>query len=79
MDNPATFASETVTHVLKSAYKDERTKANTQAIQLAGEFARLFTQEAICRAADEAKKDDDESSLQVVHLQKILAQLMLDF
>ncbi|CAO3641698.1 unnamed protein product [Cunninghamella blakesleeana] len=65
---------------MKSVWKEERTKATNQALQLSSEFFKLFTLEAIHRSAEEAKQQSDLiDEIGVEHLEKITTQLMLDF
>ncbi|KAI8078760.1 centromere protein X [Halteromyces radiatus] len=79
--NETTFSPNTIQAVIKHGWKDTRTKANAQALQLSAEFFRLFTIEAIHRASEEAERStgSSEHDIQVEHLEKILTQLMLDF
>ncbi|ORZ20697.1 centromere protein X-like protein [Absidia repens] len=80
MNDEVTYSTDTVQAVMKSAWKDPRTKANSQAVQLSAEFFKLFTIEAIHRASEEAKQISDRSDeVQVEHLERILPQLLLDF
>ncbi|RUS24031.1 hypothetical protein BC938DRAFT_474229 [Jimgerdemannia flammicorona] len=55
--------------------------ANKDSLQLSAEFIRLFTIEAIHRAADAAQSDPSSSgrTLEAEHLEKVVAQLLLDF
>ncbi|KAI8334199.1 centromere protein X-like protein [Chlamydoabsidia padenii] len=78
--NDTTFSTDTIHAVMKSVWKDPRTKCNAQALQLSAEFFRLFTIEAIHRASEEAQRQTDtDNEVQLEHLEKILPQLMLDF
>ncbi|SAM08177.1 hypothetical protein [Absidia glauca] len=79
-DNETSFSTDTVQAVMKTVWKDPRTKSNAQALQLSAEFFRLFTIEAIHRASEEnARQAEPIEEIQVEHLEKILPQLMLDF
>ncbi|CAO3591663.1 unnamed protein product [Absidia cylindrospora] len=68
MSDEITFSTDTVQAVMKSAWKDPRTKANSQAVQLSAEFFKLFTIEAMNRASEEAKRISEQGDeVQVEH------------
>ncbi|XP_002742025.1 centromere protein X-like [Saccoglossus kowalevskii] len=74
----ATFKQETVAKLLQNAFKDEKTRINSDALELATEYLRIFVAEAAHRAAAQAQA----ASFDVVgieHFEKILPQLLLDF
>ncbi|ORX49089.1 centromere protein X-like protein [Hesseltinella vesiculosa] len=77
-DTSATIAPETMNSIMKTKWKDERTKANNAALQTASEYMRLFTKEAVARAAEQASSEN-KTTITVSHLEKVLPQLMLDF
>ncbi|KAK9761047.1 hypothetical protein K7432_014361 [Basidiobolus ranarum] len=77
------FKPETVHNIFKTVWKESNTKIKPDATSLAAEFLRLFTLEAVHRSAGLSKSeftgDEDMPQLEVEHLEKIAAQLLLDF
>lgn len=75
-----TFPTETIQAVFKNSWKESSTKANKDSIQLSCEFLRLFTTEAVHRAAaGNGRSTDNERRLGTESLEQILPQLLLDF
>jgi len=64
--------------IFKTVWKDGSTKANKDALHLSAEYLRLLTLEAIHRSYEIAEKEGS-TTLDAEHLEKIVAQLMLDF
>ncbi|GAA6028749.1 hypothetical protein JCM8097_007376 [Rhodosporidiobolus ruineniae] len=66
---------------------DPNTRMSAPALQLSAEYLRLFTTEAIHRAAEVAQAEKDAAGedqpglnlLETKHLEKVLAGLLLDF
>ncbi|GFN81915.1 centromere protein x [Plakobranchus ocellatus] len=79
MDSHAlvSFRLKTVREALTQHFKDEKTTLKGNSLALVAELLRLFTKEALTRAADQAKNEGDDR-VTIDHLEKILPQLLLD-
>lgn len=73
-----TFKTETIAKLLQTNFKDEKTKLSSDATKLTAELLKLFVQEAIHRAAKQAK-NEPSNEVTLEHFEKILPQLLLDF
>ncbi|BFZ02572.1 hypothetical protein BsWGS_05611 [Bradybaena similaris] len=73
----ATFKHKTVSDTLHQHFKDKNVTVKGDALDLVTELLRIFTKEALSRAALQAKAEGD-SSVMTEHLEKILPQLLLD-
>jgi len=77
-----TWASDRLT---SAASLDSQTKINEPALHLSAEYLRLFTVEAIHRAAKAAKEEQQKGTraainlIEVKDLQKVAPGLVLDF
>ncbi|XP_076459176.1 centromere protein X-like isoform X2 [Babylonia areolata] len=76
-DHRASFKAKTVQSILQRHFCDDKTKVNTDALNLMTELIRVFTSEAAERSAVQAKKDGSDV-VSVEHVEKILPQLLLD-
>ncbi|GAA5916608.1 hypothetical protein JCM6882_009175 [Rhodosporidiobolus microsporus] len=83
-DHPQ-FKHATVKELFKLA-NEPNTRVSAPALHLSAEYLRLFATEAIHRAAEVAKKEQQEEGrtgqpgmLETKHLEKVLAGLLLDF
>ncbi|XP_030061039.1 centromere protein X isoform X2 [Microcaecilia unicolor] len=74
----ARFKKDTVNKLLHLHFKDERIKVSADALQLMTEMLKVFVQEAVARAARQAKSED-LPTVDLEHLEKVLPQLLLDF
>ncbi|KAI9144138.1 stimulated by retinoic acid 13 [Paraphysoderma sedebokerense] len=81
------FKPETIQEIFKTKFTDSTTKINKDALQTAAEFFRLFTIEALHRSSESClgskrtilASQSGKPKLEIEHLEKNLAQLMLDF
>ncbi|KAF0513132.1 centromere protein X-like protein [Gigaspora margarita] len=81
-EEPITFDTKVLNNIFKTVWKKQKTKVRKDALLLSAEYLRLFTDEAISRAAIVAKKDNLGETLprlEVHHLEKIAPQLRRDF
>ncbi|XP_042880949.1 centromere protein X-like [Penaeus japonicus] len=71
------FSERLIEEFLKSNLDDKKVRISADAIKMVAEIARLIVIEGATRAAHQAKTEGaDTVSLQ--HMEKILAQLLLD-
>ncbi|CAG5118134.1 unnamed protein product [Candidula unifasciata] len=73
----ATFKNKTVSETLEQHFQDKKVTVKGTALELVAELLRIFTKEALSRAALQAKAEGD-ASVMTEHLEKILVQLLLD-
>ncbi|XP_005096596.2 centromere protein X [Aplysia californica] len=73
----ASFKPKTVSSVLKLHLKNEKVTVKKRPLCLVTELMRIFSKEALTRAADQAKNEGD-SQVTLEHFEKILPQLLLD-
>ncbi|CAG8710005.1 17680_t:CDS:2, partial [Cetraspora pellucida] len=72
-EEPITFDTTVLNDIFKTVWKKRKTKARKDALLLSAEYLRLFTDEAISRAAIVAKKDYPGATLprlEAHHLEK---------
>ncbi|XP_046894624.1 centromere protein X isoform X1 [Hypomesus transpacificus] len=72
------FKKETVSKLLNSFFKEEKTKLSGNAALLMAEMLKVFVQEAAQRSLKQADTEDCDQ-VDIEHLEKILPQLLLDF
>ncbi|KAK3777522.1 hypothetical protein RRG08_044812 [Elysia crispata] len=72
-----TFKTKSVNESFKQYFKDEKVTLKGNSLVLVSELLRLFTKEALTRAAHQAKNEGDKR-VTIDHLEKILPQLLLD-
>ncbi|XP_060882288.1 centromere protein X [Labrus mixtus] len=72
------FKKETVSKLLSSFFKEEKTKLSGDAALLVAEMLRVFVQEAAVRSQKQAESEDCDQ-VDIEHFEKILPQLLLDF
>jgi len=81
-DTPA-FRDGTVHEIFKASWFVSGMKVTPVALHLASEYLRLFTVEAVHRAADEAKHNKDPKLpgvfIEVKHLENVAPSLLTDF
>ncbi|KAM0791635.1 hypothetical protein ACM66B_006073 [Microbotryomycetes sp. NB124-2] len=86
MTDAPTYKHELVEEIFKLV-QDRNTRTSPAASQLSAEYLRLFTVEAVQRSAEIFEKDKGQQKgvavgpqlLEVKHLEKIAAGLLLDF
>ncbi|CAL1531322.1 unnamed protein product, partial [Lymnaea stagnalis] len=71
----ATFKTKAVSEVISQHFKDEKVTVKGSALVLVTELLRIFTKEALSRAADQAKNEGDQR-VTIEHLEKVLPQLV---
>jgi len=77
----ATFKDKTIENLMKKS-TSTGSKINESAVKVTGELLRIYSMELLTRAAEQAMKEDGGSSAPLVttdHLEKVLAQFLLDF
>ncbi|CAL1588277.1 unnamed protein product [Knipowitschia caucasica] len=73
-----TFKKETVSKLLTSFFKEDKTRISGDAVVLMTEMIKIFVQEAAVRSQKQAEAEDCEQ-VEIEHFEKILPQLLLDF
>lgn len=69
----------TVEEAVKLGFVDkDKTKISSDAVKLTSEVIKIYILEALERAAQQAKRQD-ESEVAAEHFEKILPQFLLDF
>ncbi|KAK4317827.1 hypothetical protein Pmani_011119 [Petrolisthes manimaculis] len=71
------FSEKLIHEFLKLHFENSKTKINVEAIKLIAEVMQLVVKEGALRAAHQAKVEGSDT-VTVEHLEKILAQLLLD-
>ncbi|XP_047214778.1 centromere protein X-like [Girardinichthys multiradiatus] len=69
------FKKETVSKLLSSSFKEDKTKLSGDATQLMREMLRVFAQEAALRSLKQAESEDC-NQVEIEHFKKILPQLV---
>ncbi|XP_071386629.1 centromere protein X [Centroberyx affinis] len=72
------FKKETVSKLLSSFFKEDKTKLSGDAALLMAEMLKVFVQEAAMRSMKQAESEDCDQ-VDIEHFEKILPQLLLDF
>ncbi|XP_034395980.1 centromere protein X isoform X3 [Cyclopterus lumpus] len=72
------FKKETVSKLLSSFFKEDKTRLSGDATLLMTELLKIFVQEAAVRSLKQAESEDCDR-VDVEHFEKILPQLLLDF
>ncbi|XP_039977327.1 centromere protein X [Xiphias gladius] len=72
------FKKDTVSKLLSSSFKEEKTKLSGDAALLVAEMLKIFVQEAAVRSQKQAESEDCDR-VDIEHFEKILPQLLLDF
>eukprot|EP00042_Codosiga_hollandica_P017706 m.49467 g.49467 ORF g.49467 m.49467 type:complete len:84 (+) comp47955_c0_seq1:1-252(+) len=72
-----TFKQDSISHILAHSMHD-KLKVSTDVAALVGEYLRVFVLECASRASEVAAAQE-ERVVGPQHLEKILAQLLLDF
>ncbi|XP_068245743.1 centromere protein X-like [Palaemon carinicauda] len=71
------FKPKLVEASMKIHLQDEKTRINPDALKLMTEVMRLIVTEGAMRAADQAKQEDSDL-VELHHMEKIMAQFLLD-
>ncbi|XP_077590545.1 centromere protein X [Stigmatopora nigra] len=77
-DTEITFKKETVSKLLSSFFKEDKTRLSVEATLLMAEMLKIFVQEAAVRCVKQAEREDSDQ-VEIEHFEKILPQLLLDF
>ncbi|KAM4717985.1 centromere protein X [Anableps anableps] len=72
------FKKETVSKLLSSSFKEDKTRLSSDATLLMREMLKVFVQEAALRSLKQAESEDC-NQVEIEHFEKILPQLLLDF
>ncbi|XP_029996212.1 centromere protein X [Sphaeramia orbicularis] len=72
------FKKETVSKLLSSFFKEDKTRLSGDAVLLMTEMLKIFVQEAAIRSQKQAESEDCDQ-VDIEHFEKILPQLLLDF
>ncbi|XP_003964727.1 centromere protein X isoform X2 [Takifugu rubripes] len=72
------FKKDTVSKLLASFFKEDKTRLSGDAATLMAEMLRIFVREAAVRAQKQAEAEDCDQ-VDIEHFEKILPQLLLDF
>ncbi|XP_031168813.1 centromere protein X [Sander lucioperca] len=72
------FKKETVSKLLSSSFKEDKTRLSGDAALLMAELLKVFVQEAAVRSQKQAESEDCDQ-VDIEHFEKILPQLLLDF
>ncbi|XP_013865500.1 centromere protein X [Austrofundulus limnaeus] len=72
------FKKETVSKLLSSFFKEDKTKLSGDASLLMAEMLKVFVQEAAVRSQKQAESEDC-NQVEIEHFEKVLPQLLLDF
>ncbi|XP_072224700.1 centromere protein X [Leuresthes tenuis] len=72
------FKKETVSKLLSSFFKEDKTKLSGDAALLMAEMLKVFVEEAAMRSQKQAESEDCDQ-VEIEHFEKILPQLLLDF
>ncbi|KAM6956908.1 centromere protein X [Aplochiton taeniatus] len=77
-DDNIVFKKETVSKLLSSFFKEDKTKLSSDAVVLMAEMLKVFVKEAAQRSIKQAESEDCDK-VDIDHFEKILPQLLLDF
>lgn len=77
-DAEIVFKKETISKLLTSFFKEDKTRLSGDAVLLMAEMLKLFVQEAALRSQKQAESEDCDQ-IDIEHYEKILPQLLLDF
>ncbi|XP_015227627.1 centromere protein X [Cyprinodon tularosa] len=77
-EEEVSFKKQTVTKLLCSFFKEDKTKLSSDATLLMMDMLRIFVQEAALRSLKQAESEDC-NQVELEHFEKILPQLLLDF
>ncbi|XP_045608829.1 centromere protein X [Procambarus clarkii] len=71
------FSEKLIQEFMKPHFENNKTRINADATKLVAEIMRLVATEGATRAAHQAKQEGADM-VTIEHLEKILAQLLLD-
>uniref|UniRef100_UPI00358E832F centromere protein X isoform X2 n=1 Tax=Myxine glutinosa TaxID=7769 RepID=UPI00358E832F len=74
----AKFKNATISKLMMIHFQDDKIRVGADVLSLMGELLQLFVMEAATRAAKQAEADG-EQTVDVLHCEKVLPQLLLDF
>ncbi|GCB71007.1 centromere protein X isoform X4 [Scyliorhinus canicula] len=74
----ARFKKELVSKLLYFYFKDQKTKVSSDAVTIMCEMLKIFVIEAAARTARQASNEDSTTG-DIEHFEKVLPQLLLDF
>ncbi|XP_061701101.1 centromere protein X [Syngnathoides biaculeatus] len=77
-DAEVTFKKETVSKLLSTFFKEDKSRLSIEATLLMAEMLKIFVQEAAVRSQKQAEREDCDR-VEIEHFEKILPQLLLDF
>lgn len=72
------YRTDTLKEVVKSQLANQKTKFNEEPFELLNELLKVITVEAALRASKVANSEN-KTTVSLEHVEKILAQIMLDF
>jgi hypothetical protein len=82
---PTTYPTKLIGRILQETFQNKATRISPDALAVVTEYLRIYTREAIWRAAQEKKKTETVAEtlgtglLEVEDLEKITGPLTLDF
>ncbi|KAM8723539.1 centromere protein X [Acanthopagrus latus] len=77
-DAEIVFKKDTVSKLLTSFFKEDKTRLGGDATLLMADMLKIFVQEAAVRSLKQAESEDCDQ-VDIEHFEKILPQLLLDF
>uniref|UniRef100_A0A671YR94 Centromere protein X n=2 Tax=Sparus aurata TaxID=8175 RepID=A0A671YR94_SPAAU len=77
-DAEIVFKKDTVSKLLASFFKEDKTRLGGDATLLMADMLKIFVQEAAVRSLKQAESEDCDQ-VDIEHFEKILPQLLLDF
>ncbi|XP_051570505.1 centromere protein X [Myxocyprinus asiaticus] len=72
------FKKETISKLLTLFFREDKTKASSDAVLLMAEMLKVFVEEAARRTVKQADSEDCDT-VDIEHFEKVLPQLLLDF
>jgi len=72
------FPTRTIEKIFRLVWKESSTRISGDALKASAELLRLFVKEAHLRAARVANSEG-ATSIEPLHLEKVMVQLLLDF
>lgn len=77
--NSAILKPDLISSLAKSCFTDTATKINKDATVLSSVVLNLFIEECIIQASRSARVARDSTSVDVIDLERVIAQVLLDF
>ncbi|XP_034075371.1 centromere protein X [Gymnodraco acuticeps] len=72
------FKKDTISKLLSSFFKEDKTRLSGDAVLLVAEMLKVFVREAAVRSQKQAASEDCDQ-VDIEHFEKILPQLLMDF